>query len=451
MFSLPRRRASLRWARRVARFAPTRGLTTARVRARAGQWSLPVAPFGSALAAFAYYLFGMVPVQVTAAAQLGLDPAQTSSLIFIMWYGGACATLALSARYRQPLAVAWSIPALLHLAALGDQFTFGELAGATLLAGLLVMALGWLGLAGWLLARLPAAILMAVYAGSLLGSLTALVRATVDDGLVAGATVLGYLAGRALRSGLIPPLGMAVLAGGIAIALAQRATLPPLEWIPPTVIAPELRWSTRAFLAVSLPVVLFVLAVGSVRGLSVLALEGYRVPVDRVITLVGLHTVVNACLGGSAATVSADALSIMAGRDAGPKATRHLGTLLAAGLMAVLAIAAGPIKAILRTLPHEYTVTLVGLALVSPLQNALERAFSGTLRLGALVAFGVAATPVALVGLPAVFWALPAGMLTSLLAERGGLRSDRRVPANGRKAPVGASDDDPAAGASPWP
>lgn len=63
-------------------------------------------------------------------------------------------------------------------------------------------------------------------------------------------------------------------------------------------------------------------------------------------------------------------------------------------------------------------VTLAGLAILSSLQGALETAFGGKLRFGALVALAVAATPFSVLGITSGFWALPAGVAVSALAER---------------------------------
>jgi benzoate membrane transport protein len=66
-------------------------------------------------------------------------------------------------------------------------------------------------------------------------------------------------------------------------------------------------------------------------------------------------------------------------------------------------------------------LALAGLAILSSLQEAFEKAFSEKLRFGALVAFAVAATPFSFVGITSAFWAVITGFLASLLAERGEL------------------------------
>ena len=72
-------------------------------------------------------------------------------------------------------------------------------------------------------------------------------------------------------------------------------------------------------------------------------------------------------------------------------------------------------------LPRSFIVTLAALAILSSLQDALEKAFVGRLRFGALAAFVVAATPFTLFGITSAFWSIFAGIVASLFAERHAL------------------------------
>ena len=68
-------------------------------------------------------------------------------------------------------------------------------------------------------------------------------------------------------------------------------------------------------------------------------------------------------------------------------------------------------------LPASYIFALAGLAIVSSLQDALARSFSGEMAFGALVAFVVATTPFAVLGITSAFWAIVAGLAASFLVE----------------------------------
>src|SRR4051794_31710905 len=97
------------------------------------------------LTTFLWYAVGMVPVQIAVIGQFGLDRAQVSSWMFIIWATGAVASVVLSLAYRQPLATTSSLSALIFLGTLAGRFGFDEVAGANLMAGLLVCLLACVG------------------------------------------------------------------------------------------------------------------------------------------------------------------------------------------------------------------------------------------------------------------------------------------------------------------
>jgi len=73
-------------------------------------------------------------------------------------------------------------------------------------------------------------------------------------------------------------------------------------------------------------------------------------------------------------------------------------------------------------LPASYIYALAGLAILSALQDAFEKAFSSKLRFGALIAFGVAVTPFSIAGITSAFWAIVVGLGVSFLLERKDLK-----------------------------
>jgi benzoate membrane transport protein len=375
------------------------------------------------LTAFIWYAFGGIPLQIAVCAQLALTSAQTSSWIFIVWFSGGVLSIALSLRLRQPIPITWTLPGLVYLGTLAERFSFAELVGANLVAGILILAAGALGAGGAVMRCLPLPIIMGMFAGSILPYVTQMVAATVQDLAIAGMTVAGYLIGRAIANPRVPPVGLAVVAGGLAVAWAGTPPAAAFEWTLPTLAAPDMAFSLPAVVAVSLPMVVFALALGNIQGLGFLRAQGYRVPVNAVTTAVGLASILNALLGGHVATVARNGVAILASSDAGPLAGRYWSTIISSGLILLLALAATPAASLLGILPKSYVFAVAALAIVSALQDALEKSFSGDFRFGALVAFVVAATPFALLGMTSTFWALIAGMLAAGIAERRQLLS----------------------------
>lgn len=397
-------------------------------------FSAPAAWAG--LTAFVWYAFGAVPLQIAVADQLGLTAAQSSSWIFIVWFGGAVSSIALSLYFKLPIPITWTIPGLVFLGSIAGQFTFAEIIGANLVAGILILILGMLGVGGRLMAWLPLPIIMGMFAGTMLGYMNRLVSSTVEDFMIAGPTVAGYIIGKLINNRRVPPVGLAVVIGGLSILLTQQASPVPMSWSLPTPAVAEMTFSLSAITAISLPLVVLALGMGNVQGLGFLSAQGYRVPVNRVSVVVGINSVVNAFFGGHAATVGRAGSAIVAGPDAGPVEKRYWANIVAASLTVLIAVAAGTITSLLTVLPTSYILTLAGLAIFASLQDAFQKAFGGQLRFGALVAFAVATTPFSFMGITSAFWALVVGTAASWLLERGEISDYGQQQKNGTILPA---------------
>src|SRR3954462_12545985 len=129
---------------------------------------------------FLWYAVGMVPVQIAVIGHFGLDRAQISSWMFVIWASGAVAGTVLSVVYRQPLAVTSSLSAIIFLGTLVGRFSFAEVAGAELLAGVAVVVLATMGFGRKLLAWLPMPLAMAMLGGSILGDVMNVVSSSVS-------------------------------------------------------------------------------------------------------------------------------------------------------------------------------------------------------------------------------------------------------------------------------
>jgi benzoate membrane transport protein len=375
--------------------------------------------FCAGLTAFTWYAVGLLPVQVAVTAHFGLTQAQVASWLCVIWLSGSVASIALSLLYRQPIAIAASLPALLFLATVADRFTFAELAGANMMAGAVVVALALLGLGSRVLRLLPLPIAMGMLAGSFLGEANSMIQvALTDDGVVAAATVGGYVVGRLVRKPGVPPIAIALLAGAVMSVATHGLTPGSIVWQPPALLTPTMAFTPSALVAVTLPLIVLSMGLGNVQGLGFLITQGYAVPVRATTFALGINSMINALFGGHVAIVSRNGIPIMAGPEAGAVHGRYWANLISAGLCIAIAVASGPLVSLLGILPRAFIVVLTGLAILPSLQNALERAFGEQLRFGAMVALVVAATPFTLLGVTSAFWALLASLGASYVAER---------------------------------
>ena len=380
-----------------------------------------MAAFWAGLTAFVWYAFGALPLHLEVAAALGLSRAESSSWIFSVWFASAIVTVGLSFYYRLPIPITWTIPGLIYIGTLAGRFDFPEIVGANLMAGVAIVILGVFGFGERIMAWLPLPIVMGMFGGSILVYVTRMVTATVNDVLVAGVTLAGYLAGRFVASPRLPPMGLAIMVGGVAVFLFGKTAPGEITFALPQLTFPGMHFTFAAFIAVTFPMVILAMGLGNVQGLGFLVAQNYEVPVKRVTILTGLNSIANAFLGGHAATVARTGAAIVAGPEAGPKEGRYWAAAISAALTVFIALGAGTLTSLLVALPRTFVVTLAGLAIFSSLQGAFESAFGGKLRFGALIALAVAATPFSVLGITSGFWALPAGIAASLLAERNEL------------------------------
>lgn len=265
------------------------------------------------LTAFVWYVFGALPLHLEVAGQLGLSRVEASSWIFVIWFSSAVSAILLSFYYRLPIPITWTIPGLIYLGTLSGQFTFAELVGANLMAGIAIVVLGVFGIGKRIMAWLPLPIVMGMFGGSILVYVTRMVAASVEDVLVAGVTLASYLIGRFINSSRVPPMGLAIIIGGMAVYLFGETSLELVSWSLPELAVPGMDFSVSAFIAVSLPMIILAMGLGNVQGLGFLISQDYKVPITVVTVVAGLNSVVNAVLGGHSATVARTGAAILAG------------------------------------------------------------------------------------------------------------------------------------------
>jgi len=391
---------------------------------------------------FFWYAFAGIPLHLAVAAQLRLSADETASWILIVWVTSAAASICASLLYRIPIPITWTIPGIIYLGALAGRFSYAEIVGANLLAGVVMVALGALGFGKRIMTWLPFPIVMGMFAGSILEYGTRLVSATVEDALVAGTCVLCYLAGRLVNDPRLPPVGLAAVGGAIAISLRGNAAAIDVAWSAPVLAIPQMSFGPAAFAAITLPMIVLSMGLGNVQGLSFLQAQGYKVAVTPVSILVGIASTLNAIFGGHPAIVARTGVAMLAAREAGPAEARYWGVVVSALLTLLIAFAGTSIAALVGVLPKSYIFALAGLAILGALQDSLEKSFSGALRFGALVAFLVAVTPFAILGISSAFWALLAGLAASVLLERQELlkqwQAQSRLTSASRDAPEAA-------------
>jgi len=364
-----------------------------------------------------WYAFGAIPIQIEAAASFRLTPEAASSWFFIIWFTGAVSSILFTLRYRQPLAITWTIPGLVFLATLSDRYTLPEIAGASLVAGLMIVALGFLGVGARLMRWLPVPIVMGMFAGSIFSYATGIFEQLGTQTWVVGAAIVGYLGARGLGQIWFPPVAGAVVAGLAAASISGQVHPEAFHWSPPAIVPLMPAFDPGSILAVSVPLVVMAIGIGNVQGIGMLVNQGYHPPTNLLTVAVGINSVINAVFGGHPSTVARNGVAILAGDDAGPRDQRYVANLVASLFALFLALSAMTASALLEVLPISLVASLAGLAILSILMEALKKAIVTDLPLGAFFALAIAASPLTLLGIGSAFWALVGGFLVSVFLE----------------------------------
>jgi benzoate membrane transport protein len=364
---------------------------------------------------------------------MGLSEKRTSGWIALVYGLPMIPSLILTLRYRMPLLLTGNVFALIFFVSLGDRFGFSELAGASILAGAIVLVTAMFGLTGQLAAWIPAPIVQGLIAGAVMPFFINIFSSlSTSEGaarvpIMVGCAVLAYLVSQRVLGTRLPPVLPAFLAGFLAAAVTGQLgafpstfALPGLEFI-----RPEFSWTAIATVT---PVLLALMTVQSnVPAVIYLRSQGYRPP-ERILNVVsGAGTLLGSLFGPITVSLALPPVLVTAGPTAGDRSLRYRSIYLpvAGGLLIAVFAATAADLAVL--VPTVLLLTMAGLALLPALAVALREISKGPLVLGPLFAFAIALSKMTVFGLGPFFWSLVLGTAVSLLLEREGwmrLRSE---------------------------
>lgn len=369
---------------------------------------IPGAAAMSGITVTLMYLFGPVPLYL-ATARAFSTPAQVTSGFFVAFLTAGAVTIALSVRYRQPLAVGWSGPGLVYMAAMASQYSVGHFAGATLVAGLAMAALAMTGLAERLARALPVPVVLAVFAGSSLHFCTAGVSGIQAEPLAAGALAAGFFVARKRPGRFVPPLAIGCVLG-LMVLIGQGefrqgeldAGIPAVEFVRPV-------FDLRALAAVGLPLLLLAVGLQNMQGFGGLRAAGYEPPFRLMTAVMGGVSVLHASVGAPPAGMQTTPLFVLAGEDSGPRASRWIAAIVASLGCLAIAMGAVTVASFVGALPVGFVAATVGIILLATVFDSLRAALHGPMAFPAFVAFVVAASDLSIAGMGAPLWALLTG------------------------------------------
>jgi benzoate membrane transport protein len=384
---------------------------------------LALVHIANALVAFLFAASGPLAIILATGSKGGLSEADLASWVFGSLAINGVVSIAYSLAYRQPLAFFWTIPGTILVGSALEHLSFAQVIGAYLATGLLMLALGVTGWVHRAMQAVPMPIVMGMVAGVFLAFGLDWVRAFQADLWIAAIMTAAFLAVSAVPpvAARLPPLIVALGAG--ALALHYAGWVPPVldpvgMLAAPRLHLPELSWAAMAELVV--PLAITVLVVQNGQGIAVLTAAGHAPPIDRIAVGCGATSIVAALIGAVPTCLTGPVNAIISA--SGQRHAQYTAGVLVGVLGVGFGLFAPLVTRLMLSTPPAFIATLAGLAMLRVLQSAFAVAFQGRFTMGALVTFLVTVAGIPILNIGAPFWALIAGMLVSLLLERGDWR-----------------------------
>ncbi|KUO77765.1 MAG: benzoate transporter [Desulfosporosinus sp. BRH_c37] len=358
------------------------------------------------------------PVMILEAASKGnFTTTQTILWMFSVYVIGGIFSIIIPLYYRIPIVGAHSITGVAFLTTVTAQFSYHQLIGSYLMAGLLMLLIGYLGIFSKLIDYVPKQIIAVMLAGMIMKYMVSFITSILQLPLIGGIAILTYFVVSKVRT-RIPPMVAAIAAGLLLLILTQPLNGSGLTspFVVPSLQLPE--FTLMSFISVSIPLALLILSNDAAIGLGALEQNNYRPPVNRVIALSGIFSIVTSFFGGQSANVAGMMTAICSDSEAGPKEKRYMGAVVSGCIILCFGIFSWKLVPLIQTLPKAFVSILMGFALLGVFGNSLSVGFSKPmLKLSAAFTFVIAVSGISIFNIGAPVWALVFGTFIARYVE----------------------------------
>lgn len=373
---------------------------------------------GAGVVAAIFGCTGPALIVINGAQAGGLSQTEIASWIFGIYFFGGLISLIMALYYKMPIVGAFSIPGAVLVASGFSSFTFAELVGAFLAAGLIVLIIGLTGVIRQVATWIPYPIVMAMIAGALIRFGVGVVDAAVTLPIVVVSAIVGYiLLTKFIKQ--IPGVVGALVFGVIAALITGsfNEVERNIGFVVPELVMPA--FSFEAILAIGLPLALLVIGAENAQAMGVLMSQDYKPPFNAMTLISGIGGILAPLFGGHNANIAGPMTAICSSDQAGEnKEGRYAASIVNGILFGAFGLFAGIAVATVSILPAELTATLAGLAMIGVLLTSFQGSFGESrFQTSALVALIIAMSGVTFFNISAPFWSLLGGVITAILLE----------------------------------
>lgn len=367
----------------------------------------------------------VLSIPVSVAARIGLSSEEFSSWVLALYGVPAVAGIIFSYRYQQPLLFTGNVFIMIFFASVGEDFSYTDFVGASILAGVIVTIVSLLGMVDRLSRVIPPPVVLGLLAGAVLPYVVDVFSMLDDEPLMIGGMVIAFLASLRFLDSRVPAVLPALVAGTLLAAFSGNLGGLPDTVRPPSIVLLAPTASVESIIALTPVLVMLLTVQANVPSIVFLRTEGYAPPERPLNTLSGVITSVVSFIGPTGVSLSLPATSLVAGSHAGERRYRHRAVYLSSAAVVALALLSGIAVELTSILPLDLMLAIAGLAIIGMLVNALREVTSGPLTLGPIFAFAISLSDISLLGFGPFFWALLAGAGISMLLEGDALRTLR--------------------------
>lgn len=361
---------------------------------------------------------GPAAIILDAANSGGFTAEQTISWMFAVYFFGGLFGIILPLLYKIPITGGHSITGVAFLATVTSQFTYSQLIGGYIMAGLLIYLVGISGLFTKMIRLVPKEVISAMLAGLITGYVVRMLPAVKELPLIGGAALIVFFLLTKIKS-KFPPVVGAVLAAFFVLFLTNGfgTAAADIPFSLPSLHMPEFTW--MGFLTLAIPLALLILSNDAAPAIGALESTDFHPPIRPILSASGIFSVCAAFFGGQSANIAGMMTAICADPSAGPKQKRYVASVVSGVMVLLFGIFAWKIAPFIQSLPQALVAILAGISLVGALQSSLQTAFSVTRhRLSVLAAFVVSLANVSFLHMSGPVWALILGAVIAWAIEK---------------------------------
>ena len=360
---------------------------------------------------------GPPAIILEAASKGNFTTTQTILWMFSVYVFGGIFSILIPLYYRMPIVGAHSITGVAFLTTVTVQFTYSQLIGSYLMAGILMLLIGYLGIFSRLLDYVPKQIIAVMLAGMIMKYMVIFITSLQQLPLIGGVSLLIYLMLSKFRT-RVPPMVAAIGIGLLLLFLTEPLNSPQLSmsFVVPTLQIPEFK--VMSFISVSIPLALLILSNDAAVGIGALEQNDYHPPVNRVIAFSGLFSILTSFFGGQSANVAGMMSAICSDKEAGPKEKRYMGAVVSGFIILLFGLFAWKLVPLIQILPKPFVSILVGFALLGVFGNSLSVGFSKpTMKISAAITLIIAVSDMTIFNISAPVWSLVIGTFIARYVE----------------------------------